>query len=53
MRAGMAIKPKTVIDEKVMKILNANILDMVLVMTVGNGLALSESSPPHHSLPSC
>lgn len=37
MRAGMAIKPKTVIDEKVMKILNANILDMVLVMTVEPG----------------
>ena len=35
MNAAMAIKPKTPIDDKILSILDKNLLDMVLIMTVG------------------
>ena len=35
MKAGLALKPKTLIDHTITSILDKNIIDMVLVMTVG------------------
>ena len=35
MRAGLALKPKTLLDHTITSILDKNLLDMVLVMTVG------------------
>lgn len=37
MNAAMAIKPKTPIDDKILSILDKNLLDMVLIMTVEPG----------------
>lgn len=35
MKAGLAIKPKTLIDHTITSILDKNLIDMVLIMTVG------------------
>ena len=36
MKVGLALKPKTQIDERIMDLINRNLLDLVLVMTVGD-----------------
>jgi ribulose-phosphate 3-epimerase len=36
MKAGLAIKPKTLLDHTILALLDKNLFDMVLVMTVGN-----------------
>lgn len=35
MKAGLAIKPKTLLDHTILGLLDKNLFDMVLVMTVG------------------
>ena len=37
MKVGMAVKPKTEVDDKIMELLGKEILDMFLVMTVEPG----------------
>ena len=37
MKAGLAIKPKTQLDDKIFDLLDKNLLDMVLIMTVEPG----------------
>jgi pentose-5-phosphate-3-epimerase len=35
MKVGLALKPKTQIDDKIIELLDKNLLDLVLIMTVG------------------
>lgn len=35
MKAGIAVKPKTLIDHTILSLLDKKLLDMVLIMTVG------------------
>lgn len=35
MKVGLALKPKTQIDDIIIDLLNRNLLDLMLIMTVG------------------
>lgn len=35
LRVGLAVKPKTLVDDKVIEVLQSGIIDLFLVMTVG------------------
>ena len=39
MKFGLALKPKTEIDEKIRGLLSEGLVDMILIMTVGENTA--------------